>query len=125
MDMFFIPAVFLYAVAPLVFLVAVGLQMWVFGRSRACWIWLSVGLLWGTFILINPYHTIWLPAVFAANWQKAYMVFRAGLVLAYSVIALASIIRKSYRLRQVSVGMIVVILADLLWSFLAGRYVGP
>ena len=86
---------------------------------------LAVAVLWGVFFGMNLYHITWVPNVFTANIQEGYLLVRAVGVLGYTGVAIASLVRKSATLRQGSHVLMLVLLSDLAWSHLAGRYVGP
>lgn len=119
------PAVFVYMFFPLFALPAIGFQMRVFGKSRVLWTLFGLGLLWGVGNILQPYAITWVPHVFIANRQQAYLVCRALVVLLFASISLTSILRKSQRLKSISHAVMLVLLGDLMWALLAGRYVGP
>ena len=125
MDLLFVPACFIYLFAPLLVLVAGGIQIRTFGQSIVGWIVMVLALLWAIFFCINPYHITWVPNVLKGNMQETYLVVRALGVLVYTSVAMNSILRRSPGMRWVSVGVLNLIFADLIWSFLGGRYVGP
>lgn len=124
-DSLFLPAITIYAFAPLIALIATGIQIFVFKKTWFHWVVLAMILAWGVFIALNIYHVVWLPYFFSAAFQDTYSIIRGSIVLVYLLVAILSIIRRTDGLKIASFALILVIIGDLALSHLAGRNVGP
>ena len=120
-----VPFAIFYYTAPFLFLVLLGLQLKLIGRSILGWLLILGSIRWAVAVIMNPYVITWVPNVLIADAQGAYLVVRGLVLLAYLGVAITSLAKKSEPLRRVSFSLMILLMADLTWSHLGGRYVGP